>query len=364
MEAARDFTPAEQEVFKDLPTEADGHELVQNETNDDSLLPRFDDVEQAVHELEGLDHASEQQENVRAIQEAIEQAEMAGDQFSTDSLNTYLRSIAKVDLLTPAQEIELAKKIERGSLDAKNHMIEANLRLVVSIAKRSRNPNMPLLDLIQEGTFGLIRAVEKFDWRKGYKFSTYATWWIKQSVSRGLADKSRVVRWPVHVVERYNKVKNAERSLRGSLGREPELYEIVEESGLSIEMVEEIKSLATTTSLDAPIERGSLSGRDVYDPGTVLGEMQTDRTAVLPEEEAQDNILHEQLVSLLDNLDQRSRKIIESRYCINGTEHQTLDKLGKELGITRERVRQLEAEARDKLGDLADSYGITNDILE
>src|SRR6188472_2619147 len=215
-----------------------------------------------------------------AAVETVEEAEEpAALEFSADSLQLFLKDVGKVSLLTAAQEVELAKRIERGDHRAKQEMVEANLRLVVSIAKRYRNQGLPFLDLIQEGTIGLVRAAEKFDYRKGFKFSTYATWWIRQAVARALADKSRTIRMPVHVVEKLNKIVRAERKLRAELGREPLSPEIAKELDLTPDEVDQIRRTAQSpVSLEKPVGD---------DEESEFGHFLTDETAPLPEESAE-----------------------------------------------------------------------------
>src|SRR5881397_1679069 len=215
---------------------------------------------------------------------------------TTDALQLFLREAGRHPLLTAAQEVELAKRIERGDMGAKSHMIQSNLRLVVSIAKNYRNQGLPFLDLIQEGTLGLIRAVEKFDWRRGYKFSTYATWWIRQAVARALADKARTIRMPVHIVERMQKMNHAERQLWSRLGREPTLEEIADEANLPLQQAKEVKAAArASTSLDAPVG-------DTDD--AVLGDFVASE-GPLPEEEVEDSLRSQALIGVLSILEDR-----------------------------------------------------------
>jgi RNA polymerase primary sigma factor len=262
-----------------------------------------------------------------------------------DPLRLYLESIAKVPLLTAAREVELARRIERGDVVAKQEMIEANLRLVVSIAKRYTGRGLALLDLIQEGSLGLIRAVEKFDYRRGYKFSTYATWWIRQAVLRSIADKGRTVRIPVHVVDRLTSVIRCERRLSQSSGREPTAQEIADELGSAVEEVGELLRLAEhPASLDKPV------GED----DACLGELIADPHAPSPFELANAKICEEQLHGALRVLPQREREMIELRYGIGGGDPRTLEDVGAAFSVTRERVRQIETHTLKKLGVLAD----------
>jgi RNA polymerase primary sigma factor len=264
-----------------------------------------------------------------------------------DLLQVFLRDIGRVPLLTAAQEIELAKRIERGDARAKQHMIEANLRLVVSIAKNYRNQGLPFLDLIQEGTLGLVRATEKFDYRRGFKFSTYATWWIRQAVSRGLADKGRTVRMPVHVVERLNKITRVERKLAAALGREPTLDEIATACDLPVAEVEQIRRAAIPpVSLDRPVGDEDDSS---------FGHFLADDSVDTPEELASQKLRMEALAQILDMLTYRERRVLELRYGLGGCDPQTLDEVGREFQVTRERVRQIETQTLAKLSALAES---------
>jgi RNA polymerase primary sigma factor len=267
--------------------------------------------------------------------------------FSTDSLQLFLKDVGKVDLLTAAQEVELAKRIERGDDRAKQQMVEANLRLVVSIAKRYRNQGLPFLDLIQEGTIGLVRAAEKFDWRKGYKFSTYATWWIRQAVARALADKARTIRMPVHVVEKLNKILRAERKLRAEKGREPTDDEIAFELDLLPAEVESIRRMAQTpVSLEKPVGD---------DDDSQFGHFIEDESEPLPDEAADSTLRIEALARCLGALGYRERRVLELRYGLNGEQPQTLDEVGRLFQVTRERIRQIENQGLKKLRALAES---------
>jgi RNA polymerase primary sigma factor len=268
-------------------------------------------------------------------------------EVSTEALQLFLKDIGKVDLLTAAEEIELAKRIERGDHRAKQEMVEANLRLVVSIAKRYRNQGLPFLDLIQEGTIGLVRAAEKFDHRKGFKFSTYATWWIRQAVARALADKARTIRMPVHVVEKLNKIMRTERKLRAERGREPSSGEIALELELTIDEVDQIRrSAQTPVSLEKPVGD---------DEESEFGHFITDELAPLPDELAEDVLRREALVKILGTLSERERRVLELRYGLNGEQPRTLDEVGRTFQVTRERIRQIENQSLKKLRALADS---------
>jgi RNA polymerase primary sigma factor len=268
---------------------------------------------------------------------------------TTDALQLFLRDAGRHPLLTAAQEVELAKRIERGDPNAKQTMIQSNLRLVVSIAKNYRNQGLPFLDLIQEGTLGLIRAVEKFDWRRGYKFSTYATWWIRQAVARALADKARTIRMPVHIVERMQKLNRAERTLWTQLGREPSLEEIAEEANLPIAQAHEVKAAArASTSLDQPVG----DTEDAVFGDFVAGE------GPLPDEEVEVSLRCQALAEALGALAERERKVLVLRYGLQDAEPKTLEEIGRRLGLTRERVRQIETEALKRLAKLREMESV------
>ena len=243
--------------------------------------------------------------------------------MTTDSLQLFLKDIGKVRLLTAQEEVDLAKRIERGDLDAKQKMVESNLRLVVSIAKNYRNQGLPFLDLIQEGTLGLVRAAEKFDYRKGFKFSTYATWWIRQAIARALADKARTIRIPVHVVEKLNKIGRAERKLVTELGREPTPEEIAEHTGIDPEEVESIKrSAQAPVSLEKPVGDEEESE---------FGQFIADERAESPYERAAEILTKEALREALENLSYRERRVLELRYGLGGEHPRTLDEVGPHL---------------------------------
>jgi len=260
---------------------------------------------------------------------------------SLDSLRLYLRSIGQVELLTAAQEVELAKRIERGDMLAKRQMVEANLRLVVSIAKGYLGRGLSFLDLIQEGSLGLIRAVEKFDYRRGYKFSTYATWWIRQAVTRAIADKARTIRIPVHMVEKLNRVAHVERQLVQRLGREPEPPEIAAELQWPLGDVREMLRFAQTpVSLEKPVGD---------EDDSELGDFVADDASTEPFEEASEHLQREGVRRALDSLPERERQVIELRYGLSGFEPLTLEEVGNTFGVTRERIRQIESSTLKKL---------------
>jgi RNA polymerase primary sigma factor len=266
---------------------------------------------------------------------------------SLDSLRLYLRSIGRVDLLTADQEVELAKRIERGDMVAKRQMVEANLRLVVSIAKGYLGRGLSFLDLIQEGSLGLIRAVEKFDYRRGYKFSTYATWWIRQAVTRAIADKARTIRIPVHMVEKLNRVAHVERQLVQKFGREPEPAEIAEELRWPLGEVREILRVAQLpVSLEKPVGD---------EDDSELGDFVADDTVAEPFEEASEHLQKEGVRKALGALPERERQVIELRYGLTGMEPMTLEEVGNTFGVTRERIRQIENNTLKKLQHLPEA---------
>jgi RNA polymerase primary sigma factor len=266
---------------------------------------------------------------------------------SLDSLRLYLRSIGQVELLTAAQEVELAKRIERGDMLAKRQMVEANLRLVVSIAKGYLGRGLNFLDLIQEGSLGLIRAVEKFDYRRGYKFSTYATWWIRQAVTRAIADKARTIRIPVHMVEKLNRVAHVERQLVQSLGREPEPHEIAAELRWPLD---EVRDILRVSQLPVSLEK-PVGDEDESE----LGDFVADDEVAEPFEEASEHLQREGVRRALDALPERERQVIELRYGLSGLEPLTLEEVGRTFGVTRERIRQIETNTLKKLRALPEA---------
>jgi RNA polymerase primary sigma factor len=315
----------------DLAEIAELYELT--ELEQDALLRELDQ-----RAIEIVEQTPQQSEVVAAITAPVE--------TTTDALQLFLREAGRHQLLTAAQEVELAKRIERGDPVAKERMIQSNLRLVVSIAKNYRNQGLPFLDLIQEGTLGLIRAVEKFDWRRGFKFSTYATWWIRQAVARALADKARTIRMPVHVVEKLNKIVRSERKLRGELGREPSSSEIARDLDLSTEEVDHIRrSAQLPVSLEKPVGD---------DEESEFGHFLTDENVLLPEEAAEQALRKDALRKILDSLSPREQRILEMRYGLDGEQPRTLDEVGRAFNVTRERIRQIENQCLKKLRALAD----------
>jgi len=263
---------------------------------------------------------------------------------ATDAVQMYLREIGKISLLKAEEEKELARRIEVGDEDAKNKLAQANLRLVVSIAKRyvGRSHNLTMLDLIQEGTLGLFRAVEKFDWRRGYKFSTYATWWIRQAITRALADQARTIRIPVHMVETISKYQQVRRRLTQDLGRDPLAEEIAVEMNLEVEKIHHIQQISQdTVSLEAPV------GED--DEDSLLGDFIEDKKMLSPSQEASHRLLKNHIREILVDLMPREQKILCMRFGLDDGITHTLEEVGKEFGVTRERIRQIEAKAIEKI---------------
>ncbi|MDD3662931.1 MAG: sigma-70 family RNA polymerase sigma factor [Candidatus Pacebacteria bacterium] len=266
------------------------------------------------------------------------------DAQTYDSIQMYLKEIGQYPLIVASEERELARRIEKGDLEAKNLLARANLRLVVSIAKKyvGRSSDLTLLDLIQEGNLGLFKAVEKFDWTKGYKFSTYATWWIRQSITRALADQSRTIRIPVHMVETISKYKQVVRRLSQDLGRDPLVEEVASEMGLEVEKIHVIEQInQETVSLEQPI------GDD--DEKSTRGEFIPDDKILRPDQDSSRRILSDQIKEVLDTLSEKERKILELRYGLNDGIQHTLEEVGAEFGVTRERIRQIEAKVHEKL---------------
>ena len=297
------------------------------------VLPPIDDVLPDSEDLESIEEVTE---------EEISNTDALMDTFSTDDpVRMYLKEIGKVPLLTPEEEIDLAIKMANGDEDAKHRMTEANLRLVVSIAKRYVGRGMLFLDLIQEGNLGLIKAVEKFDYTKGYKFSTYATWWIRQAITRAIADQARTIRIPVHMVETINKTIRVSRQLLQELGHDPSAEEIAREMDMPVEKVRDILKIAQEpVSLETPIGE---------EEDSHLGDFIPDEDASEPSEAASFSLLREQLEEVLDTLAPREKKVLELRFGIVDGRTRTLEEVGKEFNVTRERIRQIEAKALRKL---------------
>jgi len=353
-----------------LPDVEELHKLVQEGLekgllNYDEIAAGLDDVELTKEQIEDfytylIDHGVELVEGETHKHPPHEQPVLAEEEKgpkldltvepSLDSLRLYLREIGKVPLLTADQEVYLAKRIERGDMMAKTGMIEANLRLVVSIAKSYLGRGLSFLDLIQEGSLGLIRAVEKFDYRKGYKFSTYATWWIRQAVTRAIADKARTIRIPVHMVEKLNKVVHIERQLVQRLGREPRPDEIAEELEITTEEVREILRMSQLpVSLEKPIGEEEESE---------LGDFVEDESAESPFDTATLSLRREDVEHALSALPERERQVIELRFGLSGAQPCTLEEVGRAFGVTRERIRQIENNTLKKLESLPEAQGL------
>ena len=304
------------------------------DTSGEDILPPLDDeVLPALEELQEIEEVTE---------EEIADTDALVDTFSTDDpVRMYLKEIGKVPLLTPEEEQDLARRMADGDEEAKRRMAEANLRLVVSIAKRYVGRGMLFLDLIQEGNLGLIKAVDKFDYTKGYKFSTYATWWIRQAITRAIADQARTIRIPVHMVETINKVIRVSRQLLQELGHDPSAEEIAEEMGMPVDKVRDILKIAQEpVSLETPIGE---------EEDSHLGDFIPDEDASEPSEAASFSLLREQLMTVLDTLTPREKKVLELRFGIVDGRTRTLEEVGKEFNVTRERIRQIEAKALRKL---------------
>jgi RNA polymerase primary sigma factor len=266
------------------------------------------------------------------------------DDTTDDSVRLYLREIGKIPLLTLEEEQSLAQRVVKGDKKAKDKMVEANMRLVVSIAKRYSGRGLDFLDLIQEGNTGLLRAVEKFDPDKGFKFSTYATWWIRQAITRAIADQARTIRIPVHMVETINKLLRTQRRLTQEMNREPTLDELSKELEMDVEKIEYVMKIKQDiTSLDAGV------GRDGDDDDSVLGDFVEDEDRITPEESASNQLLKEQIRDILATLSEREQKIIKMRFGLDGGKSHTLEEVGQEFAVTRERIRQIEAKALSKL---------------
>jgi RNA polymerase primary sigma factor len=312
------------------------------------ILYFFPEVEEDVEGLEKL-YEKLEEEGIKILEakEFLVPEEETSEIFpeaKIDTVQMYLKEIGSTPQLTGEQEKELAKRIEKGDQQARQELIKANLRLVVSIAKKyiGKSPHMTLLDLIQEGNLGLFRAVEKFDWRKGYKFSTYATWWIRQAITRALADQARTVRIPVHMVELLSKFNQVKRRLLEDLGREPLAEEIAAEMGIEVDKVHHLMKIAQgTVSLETPV------GEEEED--SILAEFIADEKVPLPSVEAARTLLRERLKEILVDLSSRERKILEMRFGLEDGITHTLEEVGKEFGVTRERIRQIEAKALEKM---------------
>jgi RNA polymerase primary sigma factor len=308
----------------------------------------LDEVELAelVHELDvrGIERIEPEDETATETEATAKTRELdltAAPSGTTDSLQLFLNEIGRHELLTAAEEVALAKRVERGDLAAKERMINSNLRLVVSVAKRYQGHGVPLLDLVQDGVIGLNRAVEKFDWRRGYKFSTYATWWIRQAVQRAVANQARTIRVPVHVHERRQKLGRAAQRLQLELGREATVEELAKATNLRLDHAEEALAVA-----DASVSLNQAVGSDADGE---LGDLFADETAVDPEEEASHSLRRQAVRDIVTQLPERERRVVELRFGLADGETWALEAIGRELGLTRERVRQLESSALAKL---------------
>jgi RNA polymerase primary sigma factor len=335
-------------------SEMDIHALLERGEQEGCVeLSAFNDLvaalgldEEAVNDL--YEQFSERRIEVRddCGREASDATYVNGDLAvaTTDALQLFLNEAGRYPLLTAAEEVELAKRIERGDTEAKDLMINSNLRLVVSIAKRYQGHNLSLLDLIQEGIIGLIRAVEKFDWRLGYKFSTYATWWIRQAVQRGVQNKSRTIRVPVHIADREQKIVRAERELLAKLGRSPSDEEIAAAAKLPLKQYREVRNAArAVTSLDRPVGD---------DPDAALRDLLPNEQVATPEEEVEVSLEKSVLKRALEELPDRERQVIKWRYGLDGDpDPASLDEIGRRMGLTRERVRQIETRALKQLAE-------------
>ncbi len=344
-------------VRKDV-TELIKHARDQGFLTQDEILEVFFDAEDRIAELDNLYDAllsegidvfesveAEETESEEKAKEKLEReieilTKLTGAE-STDPVRQYLREIGKVTLLTAEDEVELAKRYEKGEKSSKDKLTESNLRLVVSIAKKYIGRGLSLLDLIQEGNQGLIRAVEKYNWRKGFKFSTYATWWIRQAITRAIADQARTIRIPVHMVETINKLYRTSRRLMQTLGREPSPEEIGDEVGIEADKVREIFKIAQeVTSLEAPVGE---------DKESFLGDFIPDESQLSPVDAASKQLLKDHLEEVLKTLSEREAKVLRLRFGLEGTKSMTLEEVGKVFGVTRERIRQIEAKALRKL---------------
>lgn len=317
----------------------------------DEILKTFPDIENNIFFLDELYEKFNvagvdvlEGGNLLDVEATVKDAKLGKESSQYDSIQMYLKEIGQYPLIHAAQERELAKRIEKGDIEAKNLLARANLRLVVSIAKKyvGRSSDLTLLDLIQEGNLGLFKAVEKFDWTKGYKFSTYATWWIRQSITRALADQSRTIRIPVHMVETISKYKQVYRRLSQDLGRDPLPEEIATEMGIEVEKVHVIENInQDTVSLEQPI------GDD--DEKSTRGEFIADDKILRPDQESSRRILQDQIREVLNELSEKEQKILEMRYGLHDGVQHTLEEVGQEFGVTRERIRQIEAKVHEKL---------------
>ena len=336
-------------------------EHIADALQDVELIPdQIDDIynlfaDNGIDIIEGEGVVPGESPEAKPEEEIIPKLDLSVKTPTNDPVRMYLKEIGKVPLLTAEEEVSLAKRIERRDMDAKRKLIEANLRLVVSIAKRYVGRGMLFLDLIQEGNLGLIRAVEKFDYRKGYKFSTYATWWIRQAITRAIADQARTIRIPVHMVETINKLIRVQRQLLQDIGREPTAEEIAAEMGTTPQKVREILKISQEpVSLETPIGE---------EEDSQLGDFIEDEDATMPVEAVSEIMQKEELGFVLGTLTHRERKVIELRFGLKGEHPRTLEEVGQKFGVTRERIRQIEAKTLAKLRAYRDSQRL-RDFLD
>ncbi|MEK9155923.1 MAG: RNA polymerase sigma factor RpoD [Patescibacteria group bacterium] len=328
-------------------------ELLQSVPEPEKDIPLLDEIFSYMFE-KGVEYQEQEEgrrgiiaQTIAAVKDKKGRAEGELGELTDDSVRMYLREIGRIALLTPDEEIKLAKRIERGDVAAKKRLAEANLRLVVSLAKKYIGRGLSFLDLIQEGNTGLMRAVEKFDYRKGFKFSTYATWWIRQAITRAIADQARTIRIPVHMIETINKLIRVQRQLVQDLGREPTPEEIAQEMGLDVEKVEHIIKISQdTVSLEAPVGE---------EEDSRLGDFIEDDKNVSPEESTVRQLLKDRIKEFLNELSPREQKILKMRFGLETGRTHTLEEVGQEFGVTRERIRQIEAKALQKLRKLEHS---------
>ena len=334
-----------------------GSELKHKSNKKDKSLKQQEEINELIKEAsDGLSEFDEpNMDDLAEDEELIDDLDFFSnsgmmDEIANDSVKLYLHEIGKIPLLSLEEENKLARQILEGSQKAKDKMAEANMRLVVSIAKRYSGRGLDFLDLIQEGNTGLLRAVDKFDPEKGFKFSTYATWWIRQAITRAIADQARTIRIPVHMVETINKLLRTQRRLTQKLNREPTIQELAKEMDMEVDKIEHIMKIKQDiSSLDASI------GRDGDDDDSVLGDFVSDDDDDSPEETASSQLLKEQISEVLSSLSERERKIIQMRFGLGNGKSRTLEEVGQEFDVTRERIRQIEAKALAKLRKHKDS---------
>ncbi|MDD5922647.1 MAG: RNA polymerase sigma factor RpoD [Eubacteriales bacterium] len=329
----------------DFDDSDDLEDLDENNQDEDSYSGSDNEEDEEEDEEDSDEESDDNEDEIQRSHEeraaSLEADSVSSKSGSADSVRLYLKEIGKVPLLSAEEEVELAKRIEQGDEEAKKKLCEANLRLVVSIAKRYANRGMQFLDLIQEGNLGLIKAVDKFDYKKGYKFSTYATWWIRQAITRSIADQARTIRIPVHMVETINKLTRVSRTLLQKLGREPTPEEIAEEMGITVEKVREIQKISQEpVSLEKPIGE---------EEDSHLGDFIPDNDVPAPADAAAFSMLKEQLMEVLGTLTDREQKVLRLRFGLDDGRSRTLEEVGKEFDVTRERIRQIEAKALRKL---------------